>query len=59
MNDSQSMLLNYLPPPDVIKKNTSAAQYALVTHTYGNACNCKGDPYINNCNLDTVGTPLQ
>jgi len=31
-----------------------AAQHAIVTNNYGNACNYLGGPYINNCGYDTV-----
>ena len=59
MNDLQSMYLNYVPAANLRYNNSIAAEHAIVTDTYGNACSYKGDPFINNCNVDSAGAILQ
>jgi hypothetical protein len=43
----------------VVYKKDIAAQHAMVTDDYGNACSYKGAPYINDCNFDLAGAILQ
>ena len=35
------------------------AEHAWVTNSYGNPCNWRGDPYVNNCDFDFAGAFLQ
>ena len=35
------------------------AQHAMVTDDYGNACDFKGNPFINDCDFDAAGALLQ
>ena len=36
-----------------------SAEHAWITNYYGNACDYKGSPYINNCGLDFAGAFLK
>lgn len=39
----------------IFYRNDVAAEHAVVTDKYGNACSMKASPYINNCHFDAVG----
>ena len=55
MNDLRSMYANYIASANISYKNNLAAEHAVATDFYGNACSYKGSPSINNCNFDTAG----
>jgi poly(3-hydroxybutyrate) depolymerase len=59
MNDLRSMYTNYISSTNVSYKNNIAAEHAVATDFYGNACSYKGSPFINNCNFDTAGEILK
>ncbi|MGH8806643.1 MAG: extracellular catalytic domain type 2 short-chain-length polyhydroxyalkanoate depolymerase [Noviherbaspirillum sp.] len=59
MNDLKSMYQNYVSSANISYKNNIAAEHALPTDFYGNACSVKGSPYINNCNFDVAGEILK
>src|SRR5687768_2523868 len=50
---------SFVPAVNVVYKKDIAAQHAMVTDDYGNACSFKGAPYINDCNFDLAGAILQ
>jgi poly(3-hydroxybutyrate) depolymerase len=50
---------SFVPAANVVYKKDIAAQHAMVTDDYGNACSFKGAPYINDCNFDLAGAILQ
>jgi len=49
---------SFVPAANVVYKKDIAAQHAMVTDDYGNACSYKGAPYINDCNFDLAGAIL-
>jgi hypothetical protein len=49
---------NYVPASNIVYKQDLAAEHAMPTDSFGNACSFKGDPFINNCGLDAAGTLL-
>ncbi len=59
MNDLKTMYGNYLPAANISYKNTIAAEHAMPTDYFGNACSVKASPYVNNCNVDTAGDILK
>ncbi|MEC5215884.1 poly(3-hydroxybutyrate) depolymerase [Actimicrobium sp. GrIS 1.19] len=59
MNDLNTMYASYVGAANITYKNNIAAEHAVPTDSSGNACNVKGSPYINNCNLDTAGDMLK
>jgi poly(3-hydroxybutyrate) depolymerase len=59
MNDLHTMYGNYVSGTRISYKNNLAAEHAIVTDYYGNACSYKGSPFINNCNFDTAGAMLK
>lgn len=50
---------SFVPAANVVYKKDIAAEHAMVTDDYGNACSTKGAPYISNCNFDLAGAMLQ
>ncbi len=49
---------SFVPAANVVYKKDIAAEHAMVTDDYGNACATKGAPYINDCNFDLAGAML-
>ena len=43
---------------DLLTVFNISSEHAIVTDTYGNACNYLGSPYINNCGYDTASALL-
>ena len=58
MNDLKTMYGNYITAANISYKNTIAAEHAMPTDYFGNACSVKASPYVNNCNVDTAGDIL-
>ena len=50
---------SFVPAANVVYKKDIAAEHAMVTDDYGNACSTKGAPYISDCNFDLAGAMLQ
>jgi poly(3-hydroxybutyrate) depolymerase len=59
MNDLKTMYGNYITAANISYKNTIAAEHAMPTDYFGNACSVKASPYVNNCNVDTAGDILK
>jgi poly(3-hydroxybutyrate) depolymerase len=59
MDKLQSYYSSVAPAAQVVYKKDLAAEHAMVTDDYGNACSVKAAPYINNCNFDLAGAVLQ
>jgi poly(3-hydroxybutyrate) depolymerase len=59
MDKLQSYYSSVAPTAQVVYKKDLAAEHAMVTDDYGNACSVKAAPYINNCNFDLAGAVLQ
>jgi len=59
MDDVKTYLLHYVDSSNINYKNDLAAEHAQPTDFFGNACNVRNDPFINNCNYDAAGTLLQ
>ncbi len=59
MDALKSYYNSFVPAANVVYKKDIAAQHAMVTDDYGNACSFKGAPYINDCNFDLAGAILQ
>jgi len=59
MNDLLSYYRHYLPASHIRYQNTTPAEHAMPTDSYGNACDFLGSPYINNCGYDGAGQLLQ
>ena len=58
MNDLLSYYQSFVSPANIVYKKDVAAEHAMVTDDYGNACSTKGSPYINDCNFDLAGALL-
>lgn len=50
---------SFVPAANIAYKKDIAAEHAMVTDDYGNACATKGAPYISDCNFDLAGNILQ
>ena len=50
---------SFVPAANIVYKKDIAAEHAMVTDDYGNACATKGAPYISDCNFDLAGNILQ
>ena len=59
MDALQTYYNSFVPAANVVYKKDLAAEHAMVTDDYGNACSYKGAPYINDCNFDLAGAILQ
>ena len=57
MNALEMYYKNYVPAANISFKKNIAAEHAMPTDSFGNACSFKGDPFINNCNFDAAGEP--
>lgn len=58
MNDLRSYYRHYLAPGQISYQSSFAAEHAMPTDDYGNACAFLGSPYINNCAYDAAGQLL-
>ena len=59
MDDLLVYYKNFVPTANIQYKKDIGAEHSMVTDDYGNACNFKGTPYINNCGFDLAGAFLQ
>jgi poly(3-hydroxybutyrate) depolymerase len=59
MNALESYYANYLPAANIAYVKNIAAEHAMPTDFFGNACNFRGDPFINNCRFDAAGALLE
>lgn len=59
MDDLKTMLEAYVPAKNITYRNTIAAEHGMPTDDYGNACDEKGNPFINDCDLDVAGELLK
>jgi poly(3-hydroxybutyrate) depolymerase len=59
MNDLHSYYRRYIDSANISYRKDVAAQHAMPTDSFGNACSKLGSPYINNCGVDAAGLLLQ
>ena len=59
MNALETYYKNYLPAANIAFVKNIAAEHAMPTDFFGNACNFRGDPFINNCKFDAAGALLE
>ncbi|WP_432380891.1 extracellular catalytic domain type 2 short-chain-length polyhydroxyalkanoate depolymerase [Duganella sp. P38] len=57
-NDLLTYYRHYIDANRIAYKRNLAAEHAMPTDSYGNACSVLGSPYINNCNYDAAGELL-
>jgi len=50
---------HYVPAANISFKKDIAAEHAMPTDSFGNACTAKADPFINNCHFDAAGELLR
>jgi poly(3-hydroxybutyrate) depolymerase/chitodextrinase len=58
MDDLKTYLLHYVDSGNIFYKNDLAAEHAQPTDFFGNPCNVRNDPFINNCNYDAASELL-
>ena len=49
---------SFVQAANVLYKKDIAAEHAMITDDYGNACSTKASPYISDCNFDLAGAML-
>jgi len=59
MTALESYYENYVTPSNISFEKSIAAEHAIPTDSFGNACSFRGDPYINNCHFDAAGALLK
>jgi poly(3-hydroxybutyrate) depolymerase len=59
MNDLFTYYAQFVASGNITFKNDLAAEHAMPTDSFGNACGVKKDPFINNCGYDGAGAALQ
>lgn len=60
MDDLHKMYLNYVDRADIRYRNDVVAEHAMPTDQQeGNACDFKGPPFINACEVDAAGEILE
>jgi poly(3-hydroxybutyrate) depolymerase len=59
MNDLVTYYSQFVGTGNLVYKNDLAAEHAMPTDQFGNACGTKRDPFINNCGYDGAGAALQ
>jgi len=57
-NDLLNYYRHYIGADRITYKRNLAAEHAMPTDQYGNACSVLGSPYINQCNYDAAGALL-
>jgi hypothetical protein len=58
MNDLQTYYRHFISGSHIKFIKNVAAEHAMPTNFFGNACTFKGDPFINNCHFDAAGNLL-
>jgi hypothetical protein len=59
MNDLQTYYRHFISGSNIKYIENVAAEHAMPTDFFGNACTFKGDPFINNCHFDAAGDLLK
>src|SRR5260370_5389349 len=59
MNDLQTYYRHFISGSNIKYIKNVAAEHAMPTDFFGNACTFKGDPFINNCHFDAAGDLLK
>ena len=59
MDDLFTYYRHYIRGEDIFYKKDIAAEHAMPTDYFGNSCETRNDPFINNCNYDGAGQLLQ
>jgi hypothetical protein len=54
MDDLRTYLLHYVDSGNISYKNDIEAEHAQPTDFFGNPCNVRNHPFINNCNYDAA-----
>jgi hypothetical protein len=49
----------FVKDANVVHVRNAKAEHAMPTEAFGNACQAKGDPYINDCDYDAAGSLLE
>ncbi|WP_232444252.1 PHA-depolymerase-like protein [Burkholderia ubonensis] len=58
MNDLQTYYRHFVNASNIRLVKNVPAEHAMPTDSFGNACNFKGNPYINDCRFDAAGQLL-
>lgn len=58
MNALETYYKHYVNASNIAFEKSVAAEHAMPTDFFGNACDFKGDPFINNCGFDAAGASL-
>lgn len=59
MNALELYYKNYLGASNMSFKKNLAAEHAMPTESFGNACGFRGEPFINDCDFDGAGESLK
>ena len=59
MSALETYYKNYVSSANISFKKDIPAEHAMITDLFGNRCNFRGDPFINNCNFDAAGELLK
>jgi len=59
MNDLHSYYRHYVAASQISYQSSIAAEHAMPTDSYGNACSYFGAPFINDCGYDAAGQLLK
>jgi poly(3-hydroxybutyrate) depolymerase len=59
MNALETYYKNYIGASNIAFERGIAAEHAVPTDSFGNACNFKGEPFVNNCSFDAAGALLK
>ena len=59
MDDLKTYLLRYVDNDNIFYKNDLPAEHAQPTDFFGNPCDVRDDPFINNCHYDAAGALLE
>jgi len=59
MDDLFTYYRHYIRAENIFYKKDIAAEHAMPTDYFGNSCETRDDPFINNCNYDGAGQLLQ
>lgn len=58
MKKLHQQLTQYFNMSNIVADWNVPAEHAMITNDYGNVCNYLGEPWINNCGLDSAGKVL-
>ncbi len=59
MNDLRTYYTSFVPPANIVYKNTLGSGHGMITDDFGGSCATTATPFVDDCNFDLAGAILQ